>query len=160
MSSRRFGIFGRARLRVVPLVAFGCCLVAVPLSAAAGGASSGHGPAAARPEVRSVTLITGDVVRVSNYADGKRAVALEPGPDGTMPRVAVSDTGSNLYVVPDTAVPLLAAKKLDRDLFDVAGLIRQHYDDARSRTLPVIVDYGRGAAAAAESREADLAAAE
>src|SRR5262245_50033693 len=153
MSSRRFGILGRARPRVVLLAVFGCCLAAVPLSAAAGGAASGKRPAAAPPEIRAVTLITGDVVRVSTYADGKRAVARGPGPDGTMPRVAVSDTGSNLYVVPEAAVPLLAARKLDRDLFDVAGLIRQRYDDARSRTLPVIVDYGRGAAAAAESRQ-------
>jgi subtilisin family serine protease len=160
MSSRRFEVHRGARARTALFAVLGCCLVAVPLSAAGGGAAAGARGPGAPPELRKVTLITGDVVRASTDASGRHAIALEPNPDGTMPRVAVSDTGTHLYVVPESAVPLLAAGRLDRDLFDVAGLIRQRYDDARSRTLPVIVDYGRGAAAATESRQARLAAAE
>ena len=76
-----------------------------------------------------------------------------------MPDAAVSEVGDHLYVVPRSAALLLAAQRVDRDLFDVAGLIRLGYDDARRQTLPVIVDYGRGAAAAGEVRSASFAAA-
>ena len=160
MSSRRFGVIRSTRVRFALLATLGCGLAAVPLSAAGTGVASGARGAGAPPVQRTVTLITGDVVRVLTYTDGRRAVALEPAPDGTVPRVAVSDTGTHLYVVPDAAAPLLAAGRLDRDLFDVAALIRQRYDDTRSPTLPVIVDYGSGAAAATESQQATLAAAE
>ena len=91
MSSRRFGIFRRARLRAVLLASFGCCLMAVPLSAAAGGAASDKGSVAAAPEVRSVTLITGDVVRVLHLGGRPALVRLEPEPGGTMPRAAISE---------------------------------------------------------------------
>ena len=41
-------------------------------------------------------------------------------------------------------MPLLAARKLDLELFDVAGLMQQHDGDTHRSTLPVIVDYGTG----------------
>ena len=45
------------------------------------------------------------------------------------------------YVIPKVALPLLD-HVLDRALFDVTGLIRQRYDDARSDVVPVIVQPG------------------
>ena len=54
------------------------------------------------------------------------------------------------------ALPLLAAHRLDLDLFDVAALIDQRYDDAHRSTLPVIVDYGAGAGGSGESKAARL----
>ncbi len=37
--------------------------------------------------------------------------------------------GDDLYVIPDEAQPYLAAGRLDRELFNVTGLIEQGYDD-------------------------------
>ena len=130
-------------------------LLVVPLSGA--GAGNPPRPAAAPAVWHRVTLITGDVVRVLTRADGKRSVSLEAGADGAVPDAAISEVGDHLYVVPRSAAPLLAANRVDRDLFDVAELIRLGYDDARRQTLPVIVDYGRGSAAAGEARSATLA---
>ena len=55
--------------------------------------------------------------------------------------------------MPIEAFGLLAAHRLDRDLFDVTALLEDEYDDASRGTLPVMVDYGTGRTAAAESRE-------
>jgi subtilisin family serine protease len=104
-----------------------------------------------------VTLVTGDVVHDVVHADGKHAITLEPGPDGTIPNASITEVGDHVYVVPQKAMPLLAHERLDLDLFDVAGLVRQGYDDAERATLPVIVDFGRGADAAQESRNATFA---
>ena len=112
--------------------------------------------APAAPVTRSVTLITGDVVQVSTRRDGRRSISLAAGPDGRVPQAAITATGSHLYVIPRTALPLVAAGRLDRALFDVAGLLRQGYGDARSSTLPVIVEYGHAAAGAQAARAAAL----
>ena len=61
---------------------------------------------------------------------------LEPGIDGTVPRAAITETAGHLYVIPHAASWLLAAKRLDLDLFDVMGLVEQRYDDERAPTLP------------------------
>ena len=101
--------------------------------------------AGARRAGIALTLITGDVVRVLTRADGKRSVSLEAGADGAVPDAAISEVGDHLYVVPRSAAPLLAANRVDRDLFDVAELIRSRLRRCtRRQTLPVIVDYGRG----------------
>ncbi|HUL80482.1 MAG TPA: S8 family peptidase, partial [Vicinamibacteria bacterium] len=134
-------------------VAAVAALVSVPLS----GASDARGANAfVLPKLRTVTLITGDVVHVATRRDGKRSVSLQPGSDGTIPTASITEAGRHLYVVPQAASRLLAAKRLDLDLFDVAGLVEQRYDDAHRQTLPVIVDYGRGAPAAAKARSATL----
>ena len=73
-----------------------------------------------------------------------------------MPEAAITQVGEHAYVVPRAALPLLAAHRLDLELFDVAALIDQQYDDEHRSTLPVIVDYGAGADAAAESNAARL----
>ena len=100
----------------------------------------------------TVTLITGDVVHVRTAANGHRSVSLEPGPDGLVPRAAISENKDHLYVIPEEAIALLSADRLDQDLFDVQLLIDDGYDDASRSTLPVLVDYGRGAPAAREAK--------
>src|SRR5690349_16160913 len=86
----------------------------VPLdgSAAAGGA-------------RSVTLITGDRVRVTGAdrfgiarAKGREKMAF-----------SVRRVEGHLHVVPADAVPLIRAGKLDARLFDVTSLVEWGYDD-------------------------------
>src|SRR5580765_144565 len=75
------------------------------------------------PVVRSVTLLTGDVVQVATRRDGRRSVSLVAGPDGRVPQATITRSGSHLYVIPRAAMPLLAAGRVDRALFDVAGLL-------------------------------------
>ena len=132
-------------------------LAAPPLAGATPDRGDAHrvGP----PSVRTVTLVTGDVVRISTGTDKRQAVTLEPRPDGTIPQAAISQAHGHMFVVPFEAVPLLAAKRLDRDLFDVTTLVADGYDDASRSTLPVLVDYGTGRTAAAEASDASLAAA-
>ncbi|MER5944278.1 S8 family serine peptidase [Streptomyces sp. NPDC001928] len=88
-----------------------------------------------------VTLVTGDRVLVTR--DG--AVAL-PGPDGTTPFTQTRRSGDDLYVYPEAAVEALAAGRVDEELFNVTGLIRQGYDDAHRATLPLIAAYDRSVA--------------
>ncbi len=147
--------------RTAPLVTLGIATVLVagavaPASAAAKGhrASTAHGPAV--PTAKTVTLVTGDVVRVLTQPDGKRSASLPPGPDGTIPQAAVTQVGKHLYVVPRAAVRLLATQRLNPDLFDVGRLIADGYDDATRTTLPIIVDYGRGAAGAGRAAAASV----
>ena len=77
------------------------------------------------PTLHRVTLLTGDTVQVTTRRDGRRSISLEAGPDGTLPEAAITEVGKHAYVVPKTALPLLAAHRLDLDLFDVAALIDQ-----------------------------------
>lgn len=94
------------------------------------------------PSVTTITLITGDTVKVRTAGDGKQAVEVEPADPRTGLRTTTVD--GDLYVVPQQALGYLAAGVLDRRLFNVSGLIRQGYDE-RTGGLPLIVDY-RGAA--------------
>src|SRR6478609_2209093 len=139
---------------VAAAVTAGVMLVPPVASVAEAAAEAPHttGP----PSVTRVTLVTGDVVEVSSGADGKQSVVILPRPDGTVPQAAITRARGHLYVVPTEAFGLLEANRLDRDLFDVTTLIESKYDDASRATLPVIVDYGTGRPAAAESRQASL----
>ncbi|MER7458502.1 S8 family serine peptidase [Micromonospora sp. NPDC126480] len=121
----------------------------------AGTASDAASAAPARAAGRShtVTLITGD--RVTVTAAGKAAV--RPGPDREDLRFLVRRERGHLSVVPQDAVPLIQAGRVDRRLFDVTGLIAAGYDDARRDTLPLLVSYAnararRGAAVPAGAR--------
>jgi hypothetical protein len=162
VATRHIDPLSRRFLRVTAsatavLVAAGLAVTVPASSAVAGSGATAAGTGA--PRITRVTLVTGDVAIVTTRKGARRTVALEPRLDGTLPQAAITDTGDHLYVVPRTAVPLLAAKRLDLDLFDVAGLMRAHYDDKATSRLPVIVDYGTGAVAARESQATDPIAA-
>ncbi|MGP4008396.1 S8 family serine peptidase [Streptomyces sp. 4N124] len=104
-------------------------------------ATPGTGSAVPARTGSLVTLVTGDRVLVTQ--DG--AVAL-PGPAGTTPVTQTRRSGDDLYVYPESAVEALAAGRVDEELFNVTGLIRQGYDDAHSETLPLIATYDRSVA--------------
>jgi hypothetical protein len=84
---------------------------------------------ATAPPSRTVTLITGDRVRLTTV-DGERSVAsLEPatrtGADSAQPRRARTMTvGDRVYVVPDAALPYVG-RQLDLALFDVGNPPRE-----------------------------------
>ncbi|MFI6673763.1 S8 family peptidase [Kribbella sp. NPDC050470] len=63
----------------------------------------------------------------------------------------ISRTAEHTYVIPTEVLSEVAKGRLDRSLFDVKGLIEQGYDDARRKTLPVIVQYD-GSPATARTR--------
>ena len=93
-----------------------------------------------------VTLITGDVVRVTE-AGGRTTASLEQaaGSSGGIRAVTIGD---DLYVLPEEALPYLAAGRLDRELLNVTGLIEQGYDDKSTASLPLIAQYAPGKAPA------------
>ena len=45
------------------------------------------------------------------------------------------------YVVPGDAAKLVHDGVLDRELFNVTGLVRQRYDDAHTDAVPLLVEY-------------------
>ena len=90
--------------------------------------------------VRTVTLMTGDVVRVSDVGGGRLAADVTR-PHGAPGGVRSETVGHDLYVIPDEAMPYLAAGVLDRRLFDITGLLAQGYDDQHSDGIPLIVTH-------------------
>ena len=149
------------RLRAAASRLTAVSLIAGAVAAApAGVASAAKAPPPTQPVVHRVTLVTGDVVQVVDGPGKQDAVTLMPSPNGSIPQAAINEFDGHLYVVPVSAFGLLADHKLDRALFDVTGLIDAGYDDAKRDSLPVLVDYGIGAPAAAEARLAAVTAAE
>ncbi|MFD9457646.1 S8 family serine peptidase [Streptomyces sp. NPDC059985] len=102
----------------------------------------GSGAAGARPAAPlTVTLVTGDRVLVSTDATGRTAATAMPRDDGSLPVVQTRQNGKDVYVYPESAVKALSAGRVDEELFNVTGLIRQGYDDAHSKKLPLIAVY-------------------
>lgn len=80
----------------------------------------------------AVTLLTGDkVVPAANGGPGR----LMPAPGRENVRFSSYQTPGHSYVIPEDAMPLLAAKTVDPRLFDVDALRAYH------GTLPLIVQY-------------------
>ena len=104
-----------------------------------------------------VTLITGDVVDVSASGNGQYAATTYPRDGISISLLSTPD--GDLYAFPSDAAELVAAGRLDRELFNVATLVEAGYTDH----LPVIVEFagGRPAAAgrAAAAAQADPVAA-
>ncbi|ANC32079.1 S8 family serine peptidase [Isoptericola dokdonensis] len=95
--------------------------------------TSAHG------EATTVTLVTGDVVRVTTTADGQEVYAVEPAPGSTGTAQTLM-VGDDTYVLPDAALPYLASGALDQELFNVSDLVEFGYDDA-SGGIPVIAQH-------------------
>ncbi|MGN6218700.1 MAG: S8 family serine peptidase [Microbacterium sp.] len=113
------------------------------LPAAAGPAPAASPVPAAAPnatagESHAVTLITGDRVTVTDMSDGTHTVLVDTAVEGA--GVKTYEVGDDLHVVPDGAMPYLAAGALDEDLFNVSLLLDYGYDDASVDATPVIVE--------------------
>ncbi|GAA1563865.1 S8 family serine peptidase [Kribbella sancticallisti] len=98
-----------------------------------------------------VTLITGDVVEISDAGNGKKAASVQPaaGREGVSFHTLEVDGG--LRVLPSDAVPYISTGVLDADLFDVDELIADGFGDAAAPTLPLIVRYSDPSAARTQS---------
>ncbi|WP_405718072.1 S8 family peptidase [Streptomyces sp. NBC_00046] len=104
----------------------------------------GSGTAAKNGKQTTVTLITGDKVLVTTDPSGRSSAAVLPRKDGTQPMVQTYQLGKDLYVYPDGASRAIAEGRVDDQLFNVTGLIRQGYDDAHTDALPLIATYRNG----------------
>jgi subtilisin family serine protease len=91
-----------------------------------------------------VTLVTGDVVTLTTLANGQQLADVDR-PPGAVGGVRMQTRGHDLYVVPDEAVGLLGADRLDPRLFDVTALVADGYDDAGTGRVPMIATYTRAA---------------
>lgn len=133
---------GRTRRRLIAaataagLVAAGAAALQSPATAAD---PAPPAPAATR-DTHTVTLVTGDVVTVTTFADGQATADVDR-PDHATGGVRIQRSGGDLYVLPDEALPLLGSDRLDRRLFNVTDLIEMGYDDARTAELPLIATY-------------------
>ncbi|MGW3497950.1 S8 family peptidase [Streptomyces sp. NPDC001020] len=104
---------------------------------------TGSSAAAARGAGSVVTLVTGDRVLVTKDPSGRSSATALPASDGSAPLVQTRQIGKDLYVYPESAAAAIAAGRLDEELFNVTGLVRQGYDDAHSDVLPLIAVYDK-----------------
>lgn len=136
---------GPAR-RGAALLSAGLVLAALPVGRADAGEAGATAPAAhsakSASAVRTVTLVTGDRVSVTDLGGGKRTVTVDR-PAGATGAVRTQVTDGAVTVVPDEALPYLRAGTLDRRLFDVSELIRQGLTDSATHHLPLIVTYDK-----------------
>jgi hypothetical protein len=109
--------------------------VRTPPASVVGAATS----AADRPRVATVTLVTGDRVRVTTQPNGVRTAVPIPAPGRATKTFSIRYDGRALEVVPADAAPLLASGRVDRRLFDAASLISAGYADGTGRRIPVSV---------------------
>jgi subtilisin family serine protease len=96
-------------------------------------------PTDARTSSHEVTLVTGDVVRVDEVG-GRTAVTINRSASGSVGYESYTHDGDT-YVVPTNARPYVQSGALDRELFNVTGLIENGYADAATQRLPVLVTY-------------------
>lgn len=104
-------------------------------------AQAAAGPAASGTRSVTVTLVTGDVVLVTGVGTDSPTAAILPREDGTVPTAEVRRVGKDVYVFPADAAAAITAGLVDEELFNVTGLVTMGYDDASTKTMPVIVRY-------------------
>jgi len=112
----------------------------VGLSLTLGGATAATAsppPRPAQPAASTVTLITGDEVRVTSLPGNQVRTSFIPGPGSTSDSALTSTVNGHTYVVPTAAAADVTAGRLDRTLFDVTTLIAEGATDS----TPVIIRY-------------------
>ncbi|MDT0612071.1 S8 family serine peptidase [Streptomyces lancefieldiae] len=136
--------------RGATLLSAGLVIALLPAGTAAAAQEPPKDPPARTPAAaaaRTVTLVTGDRVTVTDLGGGKRTVTVER-PEGAAGAVRTQSSGGRTTVVPDEALPYLRAGTLDERLFDVDALLKQGLADTETGELPLIVTYGKGVRAA------------
>jgi subtilisin family serine protease len=129
------------------VVVLAAALVASVTASMGRGAVAQPGAGAGRGEPVSVTLVSGD--RVELWGSGTSApLRVEPAPRAhSVPFQDFWHDGDR-YVVPGDAAALVSSGVLDRELFNVTGLVRQRYDDAHTSAVPLLVEYADAGARA------------
>jgi subtilisin family serine protease len=116
-------------------------LAAAPAASAAPGQAPAPASGARVVSQHTVTLLTGDVVVLERFANGKQSATVHPPAGRTQVGYSTQQIGQDAYVVPNDAAPLIATGTLSRDLFDVTKLVASGYDDAHASAMPMIVQY-------------------
>ncbi|BCJ75187.1 peptidase [Catellatospora sp. IY07-71] len=109
------------------------------LPATAGTGLTGGTPAAAEVQV---TLISGDRALLGKDPAGRPTATVLPGPEPDPHGYLTRTFRGDVYVMPAAAVPLIDSGRLDEELFNVTGLVRQGYDDRSTDRLPLLATYG------------------
>ncbi|SDT21072.1 hypothetical protein SAMN04489717_5505 [Actinopolymorpha singaporensis] len=99
----------------------------------------GAGRGAQQAKLATVTLVTGDRVRLTTGPDGASTATPIPGPGRGGTTFGIRRHGRELSVVPADAAPLVASGRLDPRLFEVAGLVRAGYGDEKAGQVPLVV---------------------
>lgn len=109
-------------------------------TAAADGAADILSEPSAAPvaSTATVTLVTGDRVRLVTALDGSQNAYLLPDPTDPSPGAMVLRTNDGLAVYPTEALPYLRSGALDRSLFDVTALVSHGLDDASTDRLQLM----------------------
>ncbi|MFG2924882.1 S8 family serine peptidase [Streptomyces sp. NPDC048305] len=149
----------RSTVALAAALVLGILGAALPLrtAAAVDGAPVGLATRTVSPEGRAdtVTLVTGDTVRVTTASDGSTSFDAEPAP-GTSATFHTEEAPSgDTYVIPDGAGKGLSDGRLDRELFNVTRLVADQRDGGDRDTLPLIVDYAADPARATLMARAD-----
>ncbi|GAB3941228.1 S8 family serine peptidase [Kribbella albertanoniae] len=129
----------------IPAVTLAAVLTLGAVTVAPANAGSPPQRGSAQPTTSSVTLITGDVVSVTDAGHGKKAASVQPAPGRERVAFHTVEADGGLRVLPSDAVPYISTGVLDVDLFDVDELIRDGYGDSAAPQLPLIVKYAGGA---------------
>ncbi|WP_460399989.1 S8 family peptidase [Actinophytocola sediminis] len=105
----------------------------------------------AAASAREITLVTGDVVTYTERAGAEPEITIQAvgRPDAMTADFVTERVGESRYVIPTDVRPYLEAGTVDRELFNVTGLIEQGLTNARTDALPLIVVYREGVRAAA-----------
>jgi subtilisin family serine protease len=117
---------------------------------AAPDAAHGHEPAADPQPARTatVTLVTGDLVDLTTYPDGRQAASVLPAPGSARGDFQMLERHGQTYVFPESALPYLRSGLLEERLFNVTELAANGSTD-----LPLIVEYATDAADVAGTRK-------
>ncbi|MBB4908799.1 S8 family peptidase [Actinophytocola algeriensis] len=125
-----------------PLV-IAAAITAVAITTTVGATSS---PISAAPRHQqqapvsdTVTLLTGDVVTVTNGPEGAAQINVEPGPGRDGVRFSTMRHDGQLSVLPSDVEALVVDGTLDPRLFNVTQLIEWGYGDAKASEIPLIV---------------------
>lgn len=103
-----------------------------------------HHPGPYRPDVSTVTLITGDRVRLTRQPDGTTSAVPIAGPHRSAMVFSVRQRGSSVEVVPADAAALVRTGRVDSRLFEVAGLVAAGYDDRKAGEIPLVLHHRPG----------------
>ena len=136
----------RPGLLAVPAVLVAMTALCMTPSPAATAADAPSARSSAQiTDAHQVTLVTGERIKVDEYSDGTLAGTVLPGDDGVAANIATLQLGKDLYAIPESAQPYIAADRLDRELFNLTKLIAFGYDDEHRTSTPLIATYGAGA---------------
>ncbi|CCH32650.1 S8 family serine peptidase [Actinosynnema sp. NPDC047251] len=100
-------------------------------------------------EWHTITLVTGDRVRLHVRPDGQHDTIFAPGPGREDVGYSTRTDRGRFYLVPSDVAPLIAADRVDAELFDLTAMVADGLDDAHSAHLPLIVQYDPGSVLAA-----------